>query len=183
MDGKRKGAKRRFNLFVLVIASVVLATLPVFGANSRDDGRKPDLYSDEYYERLHRYASIYPNEIYRYCRSRFGPKLRPIRSCLRKQQKTRDAIFIHAQRQLGSQSRARTVYDDCLNYHPDNGVARIGACVETRLMLHDRVEDDSIERIIYRKCESKWRRSPASSIDTCCAHEGRYYRDNGRLRD
>lgn len=183
MEVKRKGAKRCNSLFGLVFAAAALPNLLVAGAIAQDEPKYPEPYSRGYYERLDYYSSIYPGEIYRFCYLRFSRDIRRIRSCLRKQQKARDAIFVNAQRQLGKQSRARAVYDECLGYHPDNGIVRVGACVETRLMLHDRVGDDATERIIYRKCELKWRHSLASTIDSCCAHEGRYYRENGRLRD
>lgn len=182
MDRKQNSVKGRKNLVAAAILVVALAILPAAAALAQDDLKYPDPYSQGYYERLDYYASMYPNEIYRFCVGRFRQKIRSIRSCLRNQQDARDAVFANAQRKLGTRSLVQAVYDDCLDHHPDYGVGRIGACVETRLMLRDKVQDDSIERIIYQKCESKWRHSGVAAIDVCCAHEGRYYRDNGRLR-
>ena len=157
--------------------------MPVAGAIAQEDLQYPDPYSEGYFERLDYYDSLYSDEIFGFCKKHFLLKIRKMGSCLRKQQKLKDAIITNAQDKLGSRSLADSVYNECLDYHPRQGVVRVGSCVETRLMLHEKVEDDSIERVIYRKCEKKWRRNNASAIDTCCAHEGRYYRDNGKLRD
>jgi len=183
MDGKLENAKRNKFLIALIILTAVLVNLPVARTVAKDDWQYPHPYSRGYYERLEYYESKYSNEMLRFCESRYLRNIRKLGRCLRRQQEIKDSIFANMQRQLDSHSRAQAMYQDCLDYHPRQGVERIGVCIETRLMLYDRVSDESIERLIYQICELKWRRNTTSAIDVCCAHEGRYYRDNGKLRD
>ena len=145
--------------------------------------RDPQSFSRQYHERLVYYRSVYPDEIFGYCWQLYYKKIRKLKKCLDNQFDWRKKILAEARQQTGSNTLAQVIYDDCLAYYPSNGVGRIGACVDTRLILFERVGDIAVERSIYRKCESKWRHSGAPAIDVCCAHEGSYYQRHGELRD
>ena len=75
--------------------------------------------------------------------------------CMRKQLKLKDKILEYAQDQLGGRTLAQVIYDECTDYYPKNGVARISKCVKTRLMLARKLEDYIVEKKIYQKCDSK----------------------------
>jgi len=83
--------------------------------------------------------------------------------------------------QLGRRSLAQDIYDDCVDYHPINGVARISKCVMTRLVLNSKLENDSVEQEIYQKCDFKWRKHGFRAIDNCARTQANYYRDTGQL--
>lgn len=165
---------------------LLLAACPVNAGDTAlayEHRRDSELSSGQYHERLVYYRSVYPGEIFGFCWQFHHSEIRKLEKCLDKQLDRRKRILAEARRQTGSNTLARVVYDDCLEYYPANGVGRIGACVDTRLVLFDRVGDIAVEREIYRKCESKWRHSGAPAIDVCCAHEGSYYRRFGEMRD
>lgn len=168
-----------------VLALVLVACVTVAGSAAVADEhrRSPPLYSKQYFERLDYYQSVYPEEIFEFCAEIYLEKIRKLKRCLRDQLEFKKKILARARQQTGTKTLARVIYDDCLEFHPANGVGRIGACVDTRLILFDRVRDIAVERAIYRKCESKWRSSGAPAIDVCCAHEGSYYQKYGEMRD
>ena len=139
-------------------------------------------YSGEYDRRLRYYRGIYSDDIFTPCYRSHVRDIVKMGHCLRKQQKIKDSILARTQRQLGTLALAQAVYDECLDYHPWSGLGRVATCIDTRLVLRARVEDLAIERQIYRKCETKWRKQP-KAIDGCCRHEGRYYQESGELRD
>lgn len=100
-----------------------------------------------------------------------------------RQNKIKNRILDYAYDQLGSRSLAQSVYDDCTDYHPKNGVRRISECVKTRLMLDKKLGDDIIEKRIYQKCDLKWSKHGSSAINNCSITEATHYRDKGQLRD
>jgi len=103
--------------------------------------------------------------------------------CMRKQIKLKDKILKYAQDQLGGRTLAQVIYDECTDYYPKNGVARTSKCVKTRLMLARKLKDYIVEKKIYQKCDSKWRKHNSSAINSCSIAEANYYRDKGKLRD
>jgi len=139
-------------------------------------------YKHQYYL-LKRYKLIYTQEIYHFCvyKNRLvGSKLK---RCLRENDKLKRRILNDAREQLGTQSLAQNIYDDCVDYYPLNGVGRIRKCVRTRLVLDDKLKDITIEEIIYQKCDFKWRKHGSGAIDNCSRAEANYYRDQGQLKD
>ncbi len=142
----------------------------------RDDGRRYDV------EALRYYKTLYSSEIFEYCLNQHGNS--PVLpGCLERQQELKQRLFDRAQAQLGQRSPVQSIYDDCLDFYPDQGVARIRHCVDTRLLLRDKLNDAAAEREIYRRCDKKWRRHGAAPINTCSTHAANYYRDKGRFRD
>ena len=151
----------------------------------------------QYYNNLlNHYKLIYTKEIFDYCIDKNGIKVSyldigtrllaigsRLGSCMRKQDKLKNRILNYAQDQLGRRSLAQAIYDDCIDYHPMNGVARISKCVRTRLALDSKLKDDTIETIIYQKCDFKWRKHGSGAIDNCSISEANYYRRYGQLRD
>ena len=170
----------RLALAILLTACLVVAGDTALAYEHRRDSQD---FSRQYYERLDYYRSVYPGEVFSFCRQLRYTKLRKLKKCLDNHSRLRKNILAEARRQTGSNTLAQVIYDDCKEYYPANGVGRIGACVDTRLVLFDRVGDIAVERTIYRKCESKWRHSGAPAIDVCCAHEGSYYQRYGEMRD
>lgn len=135
------------------------------------------------WKRLQYYKEHYSPEVFKFCDELHGGRVSRIGSCVNQQQGIKSRIIRNARVQLGSQSLAVVLYNDCLDYYPLYGVARIGRCVETRLELRDRVKNEAIETQIYQKCEDKWRKHGFRAIHNCCMHEGRYFRERGELRD
>jgi len=100
-----------------------------------------------------------------------------------RQNKLRDSIIKNANHQLGKPSLAQEIYDECVDYYPTNSVARIGKCVQTRLVLARKLQDDSIEKQIYLKCDLKWRKHGPGAVDNCSRALANRYRDNGQLEE
>ena len=160
----------------------VLAALIMSVSGSAATTDEQDFYKHQYYL-LKRYKLIYTKEIFNFCvyRKRLvGSKLK---RCLRENDKLKRRILNDAREQLGTQSLAQNIYDDCVDYYPLNGVGRIRKCVRTRLVLDDKLKDITIEEIIYQKCDFKWRKHGSGAIDNCSRSEANYYRRKGRLRD
>jgi hypothetical protein len=101
---------------------------------------------------------------------------------MRRQKTLKASVLRLAQDQLGMQSLAQSVYDDCLEYYPVMGMERIAACVKSRLMLNSKVNDISIEKVIYHSCETKWRKHGFRAVQNCCIHSGNYYLRFGEMR-
>jgi hypothetical protein len=139
-------------------------------------------YENDYYLLQH-YQLIYTKEIFEFCVDRHGTTGHNMRSCMIRNDKLKMDILSDALDQLGRNSLAQSIYDDCVDYHPMNGVARISECVETRLVLDDKLKDGAIEKVIYQKCDYKWRKHGFKAIDACSRSEARYYRKKGLLRD
>ncbi len=139
-------------------------------------------YEHDYYLLRH-YKLIYTKEIFDFCVDKYGTTGHKMRSCMIRNDKIKKNIFADARDQLGMQSLAQNIYDDCVDYYPLNGVARIRKCVRTRLVLDDKLKDITIGEIIYQKCDFKWRKHSSGAIDTCSRAEANYYRDKGQLKD
>lgn len=141
----------------------------------------------DYYDQIDRkryyYRQRYSYEIFIYCINRGDVLSIRVRRCMKDHEKLKNSILDEAQRQLGKRTLAQSVYGDCVDYYPRNGVARISACVRTWLMLMSKLENESVEKIIYQKCESKWRKHGFRAVHNCSLHEASYYLENGQLRD
>ncbi len=143
----------------------------------------PQTLNEHEFNLLQHYKFIYTEEVFDYCVNKHGLKGATFRSCLIRNDKLKQGILKDAQEQLGSQSLAQSIYDECSDYHPKSGVARISKCVKTRLVLDSKLGDDTIEKKIYQKCDFKWRKHGSGAIDNCSRIESSYYRDKGVLRD
>lgn len=139
-------------------------------------------WENQYYL-LKSYKLTYTEEIFDYCVEKNGTIASAAGGCMIRQNKIKNRILDYAYDQLGSRSLAQSVYDDCTDYHPKNGVRRISECVKTRLMLDKKLGDDIIEKRIYQKCDLKWRKHGSSAINNCSITEATHYRDKGQLRD
>jgi len=135
------------------------------------------------YYLLKSYKLMYTEEIFDYCVEKNGTIVSAAGACMIRQNKIKNGILDYAHDQLGRRSLAQSIYDDCTDYHPKNGVRRIRECVRTRLMLDRKLEDDIIEEKIYQKCDFKWRKHGSSAINNCSVTEATHYREKGRLRD
>ena len=125
----------------------------------------------------------YSDEIFDYCVKQHGSVAAAAAGCMSKQDKFKTSILEEAQDQLGTHSLAQEVYDDCLDYYPRHSVQRIRECVRTRLALTSRLQDDDVEKTIYRRCDVKWRDHGFRSVDNCCSAQARYFLQNGKLRE
>jgi len=133
--------------------------------------------------RLEYYRQRYPEEVFNFCEGLHHWDIDKLYKCLKLQYRRKKNIFVRAREQLGTQSRAQALYDYCLNHHPAHGVKIIGICVESRLLLKSRVENDFLENLIYQSCDDKWARHGWRAVRSCCLSEGGYYRENGELRE
>jgi hypothetical protein len=122
----------------------------------------------------------YPEEIFDYCLdlNPFDPGLS---KCLIRQRRIRKRILINAIDELGNYTDARVLYDECKEYYPLFGVVPIGECVATRLILHDKLDFEVVEQLIYEKCDAKWRKHGYLAIRNCAANSANSYREKGRL--
>ncbi|MDC1288210.1 hypothetical protein N8198_10030 [Gammaproteobacteria bacterium] len=157
---------------------ILMFSTVLFAANRNQQTN----YENDYYLLQH-YQLIYTREIFDFCVDRHGTSGHNMRSCMIHNDKLKKDILSDALDQLGRNSLAQRVYDDCVDYYPTNGVARISECVETRLDLADTLKDHAIEKVVYQKCDDKWRKHGFKAIDACSRSEARYYRKNGSLRD
>ena len=163
--------------FAVLLCSSMLTTA-LYAAKI---GEQPMLEHDFYL--LQHYKLIYTEEIFDYCVKEYGTAGSRLGNCMRGQDKLKNWILEYAQDQLGRRSLAQDIYDDCIDYHPNNGVKRISECVKTRLLLDSRLKDDIVENKIYQKCDFKWRKHGSSAIDNCSRAESTYYREKGQLQD
>ena len=131
---------------------------------------------------LERYKKRYDEEIYEFCKNAylFDPALR---QCMRRQTKIKNNILADAIDRTGSYDEAIEIYRQCLEYYPIYGVGRIGACVDTMLVLDRKLDDDIAERLIYQKCDEKWRKHGPLSVRNCAGNSANYYRLYGEFRD
>jgi len=143
----------------------------------------PQTLNEHEFYLLQYYKEIYSEEIFDYCIDRHGVKGPTLRRCLIRNDKLKQQILKLAQEQLGQQSLAQSIYDECLDYYPMEGVGRIDRCVNTRLELARKLEDEIIQKEIYKRCDSKWRKHGADAIDTCSRVGSTYFREKGVLRD
>lgn len=145
-------------------------------------------YERQYYQ-LQYYKLKYSEEIFDYCVNKFidrygsGTASPALGGCMVRQKKVKDGIIADASDRLGEPFLAQEIYLECVDFYPNNSVARIGACVQTRLVLKEKLEDDSIEKEIYLQCDFKWRKHSSGAIDNCARAQANYYRDNGELSD
>ena len=146
-------------------------------------GNAATKFTEHEFYLLQHYKLVYAKEIFDFCVHNFGLKGPSLRRCLIRNDKLKQRILNVAQDQLGRRSLAQGIYDECLDYHPTQGVGRIAKCVETRLVLASRLKDDAIEKKIYDKCDFKWRIHGYMAIDNCARAEANNYRDKGVLRD
>jgi hypothetical protein len=102
---------------------------------------------------------------------------------MRRNDDIKQRVLTDAIEQLGRQSLAQSVYDECLDYYPMDGVKPIGECMYTRLFLRRELNDDSEERRVYQKCNLKWREQGYDAVDTCARSEVTYYRRWGRFNE
>lgn len=165
-------------LFVLVAISVLMICVSSKAATTYEQ----TLNEHEFYLLQH-YKLIYTEEIFDYCIKKYGLKGPTLRRCLMQNDNLKQEILNDALEQLRSQSLAQSIYDQCFDYHPMEGVGRISQCVRTRLLLDSRVGDDAVEKEIYKTCDLKWRKHGALAIDNCSRSESSYYLDKGVLRD
>lgn len=166
---------------------VALAALIMSVSGSAATTDEQALYIHQYIL-LEHYKLIYTEEIFDFCIEKSGTPRRLVMasklgSCLRKNNKLKQRILNNAHEQLGRQSLAQSIYDECLDYHPMVGVRPIGKCVYTKLYLHRELNDDSEERRVYQKCNLKWRKHGYGAVDTCAKSEVNYYRRWGKYND
>ncbi|MDJ0779596.1 MAG: hypothetical protein QNJ85_17135 [Gammaproteobacteria bacterium] len=150
--------------------------------NESDLQRERNRAKHEYYTLKH-LKLVYSPEVFDYCVDRHRVVGRPLRSCMMKQEKIRTGILDRALRELGRKSLARSLYDDCLDYYPGESISRVGDCVDTRLILRERLNHDDAEVEIFALCDKKWRKHGASAIRNCAISAAGYYRDTGKIVD
>lgn len=158
--------------FILMLSTILYAAKTEQQANSEHD-----------YYLLQHYKSIYTEEIFTFCVDAYGTTGHKMRSCMIRNAELKKNILSDALDQLGRQSLAESIYDDCVDFYPLNGVARISECVKTRLDLSGKLQDDKIEKTIYQKCDYIWRKHGFRAINNCSSTEAIYYRDKGFLKD
>ena len=184
--------------FVVMLFLLMLATA-LYAANKDDlTNNRQEYYAHEF-QLLQYYREVYADEIkiFDYCVAKYRKDLKSSRSapfggfaigskvgsCARKQVNIKEKILGYAQNQLGERSLAEGIYDECNEYYPRSGAARISKCVRTRLTLDSKLDDDLVEKMIYQKCDLKWRKHGPGAIDNCSRTGATYYRDKGQLRD
>jgi hypothetical protein len=138
---------------------------------------------DFQYSMLRNYKLIYTEEIFDFCVDQYGPFGAGLGGCMRRNDDIKQRVLTDAIEQLGRQSLAQSVYDECLDYYPMDGVKPIGECMYTRLFLRRELNDDSEERRVYQKCNLKWREQGYDAVDTCARSEVTYYRRWGRFNE
>lgn len=133
-------------------------------------------------EELEWLSKRHPKEIFDYCLD-LHPFDSGLRNCLSRQLRIRKRILINAIDQLGNYTDALALYNECKEYYPLYGVVPIGECVATRLILHDRLDFEVVEQLIYKKCEEKWRKHGTLAIRNCVMYSANIYLKKGRLPD
>jgi len=188
-----------------VMLCILMLSTALYAAKT---GERTSAEYHEYYQKqarlLQHYQQVYAGEkmLFDYCLGKYNVRyVKPksfqfgsgfqrgfpigskVGSCMRKQIKLKNKILKYAQDQLGGRSLAQGIYDGCTDYYPKNGVARISKCVKTKLVLDSKLEDDIVEKRIYQKCDSKWRKHGSSAINNCSIMEANYYREKGKFRE
>ena len=141
-------------------------------------GAMTDLEKAEFLMHL---RQVYDAEIFDYCFKEHETNVLLVAGCSAREQVRKNRLFRRAQAQLGQLSLVRAIYDECFDYYPNRSVTRIGFCVDSRLVLRDKLDNEPIEREIYRRCDEKWRKHGARSIDACTIHAATDFRRKGRL--
>lgn len=182
----------RCNLTIrnVIFIALGLIFIPHAGAEVLEDSNKIEIKRAEVqrhsyppYIRLKYLRHKYRGEIFDFCESLHSGKIEMLEECLILQKKRKKIVLARAREKLGSQSRAQAIYDYCRDYHPLQGLIKIGICVDTRLLLKPRVDSDYLEDLIYQKCQGKWAKHGWRAVRNCCLSEGRYFSRYGELRD
>ena len=163
---------------VLLALAACIFSVPGFATTTSDQA-----LWDHQYNLLRQYKLTYAEEIFDYCLDEFGPWSSGLGSCLSKNDELKRRVLKDAREQLGEHSLALGIYDQCLDRHPMVGVKPVGLCVDTRLYLRDKLDDDFEERRIYLKCDQKWRKHGYSAIDNCARREVGYFRRWKKYRE
>jgi len=161
---------------------IALAALMMSVSGAAATRGEQALHDHQFYL-LQNYKLKYTDEIFQYCVGEYGPFGPALGSCMSKNDRLRRRVLNEAREQLGKQSLAQNVYDECLDYYPMEGVKPVGECAYTRLYLQRELNDDSEERRVYRKCNLKWRDQGYGAVDTCARSEVIYYQRWGRYND
>jgi len=132
---------------------------------------------------MEHYRLSYSREVYDYCVHKHGTVARAAGSCMIKQERQKKRVLKESLEQLGTQSEAQIVWDDCLDYYPNHSSFRIGYCVRTRLDLNEKLQDEAVEKLIYHACDMKWRKLGYRSVDSCSTTQARYFLRTGELPD
>ena len=135
------------------------------------------------YRKLEYYRQIYDREIFDYCADKYDVSLSKLTTCLRYQAALKKNTLKAAEDQFGNRSLAQFVYDKCLLRYPGTGVSLAVACVNTRIMLNDKIADISVEMVIFQNCAAKWRKHGYKAVHNCCVHSGNYYLRYGEIRE
>lgn len=160
----------------------------IIGLNLCSANYAPAIAIDEWerdqipYRKLEYYRQIYDREIFDYCEDKYDLSLSKLTSCLRYQAKLKENTLKAAEDQFG-RSLAQSVYYNCLYRFPGTGVSLAAACVDTRIMLNDKIGDISIEMVIFENCDAKWRKHKYKAVHNCCVHSGNYYLRYGEIRE
>lgn len=162
------------------ILMLIIATSPAALPGAATDENRT--HEHDFYL-LQQYKLKYTSEIFDFCVGKHGTTGSALGGCMLKHNKIKNRILELAHDQLGRRSLAQDMYDDCVDYHPFNGVARISKCVKSRLVLNSKLENDFVEKEIYKKCNFKWRKHSFRAIDNCARNQANYYRDKGQLPD
>jgi len=163
---------------VLLALAMSIVSVPGSAATTEEQALR-----DHQYYLLRNYKLIYPEEIFDYCLDEFGPWTPGLGGCLSKNDKLKRRILNDARDQLGIQSLAHSIYDECLDFYPLEGVKPVGECVYTRLYLRRELDDDTEEKRIYQKCNLKWRPHGYDAVDTCARSEVNFYKRWGKFDD
>ena len=166
--------------FPILLALLAVSAGPL--ARAADDTRDLRVLKHDYYL-MESYRLTYSREIFDYCARKHGTVGRTAGSCMMKQERQKKRVLKEALEQLGTQSAAQAVWDDCLDYYPNHSAVRIGHCVRTRLDLNEKLEDEPVEKEIYHACDMKWRKHGYRSIDSCSTTQARYFLRTGELPD
>ena len=167
---------RLLNVAVFLILSMLTTVLYA----AKNDER---INRESQYYLLKSYRLIYTEEIFDYCVKKNGTIAAAAGACMRRQDNIKNDILDYAHDQLGKRSLAQGIYDDCTDYYPESGASRISKCVKTRLMLEKKLQNDFIEKMIYQKCDSRWRKHSSGAINNCSTMQAKHYLEKGRLRD
>ena len=183
MTGREKTPAR---CLPVMLAVCQLSMVLVSGMANASASATTDLdhaYRQHQYYLLRKYKLTYDAEIFDYCLDELGPLAPGLGGCMRKNDELKQRILNNARAQLDLHSRAQDIYDECLDRHPMVGVKPVGRCVDTRLYLRDKLDDEIEERRIYLKCDIKWRKHGSASVDSCARSEVTYFRRWKKYRE
>ncbi len=166
-----------------LIPAVILLLFSPASAATDHEGAETLRHLKQEAESLVYLKQLYGSEIFDYCLKEHGANLYLVAGCTERQQVRKERLFQNGQARRGRRSLVQAIYDDCVDYYPDRGVARIGSCVDARLKLRDKLDNEPVEREIYDRCDKKWARHGPRAITACSIHAANYYRREGQLRD